>query len=264
MIRKLTFTLLIIIGSVIKFGVCAQEPQPLPVPAEQKTELIDSITSDYYDWEKISLSGKLSSPMLPVTASVKVYMEKGRLIVISISAMLVGEAARIEIDQEKALVVNKLSNKYTTIEMETIEPVCPGGIEALQNMIMGRITVLGSGVLAQADSDKVEIYDVNEDTWMLLPNQDIENAPFVYFYTLSKKTFLPERFAVLDQNGLGSGDCFYEWTPKNMTMELVSELKGKSLEATLKLNNPDSNPKPISRIELSSKYTATDFKGVLR
>lgn len=220
------------------------------------------------------MSGKLSSPMLPVTASLKVYMEKDSLILITVSAPLIGEAARIEIDQKEALVVNKLKNSYATVDMAMIEPICPGGLAALQNLFLGRITLLGYGTLSPEDGSQLEIYSVggganadgsiSEPAWTLLPEQDLENSPFVYFYTLDKETLQLERFAVLSQDGGSQIDCFYTWGSRNVVLDFISVTGGRTMEATLQLNNPDSTTKPISRFQLSSRYKKTDLKGILK
>lgn len=262
--NKIIITLAIFIGSLFCFGAVAQEEDPQPIGNKQKKELIDTITSPYYEWESLSMSGKLSSPMLPVTASVKVYMERGELVVISLSAPLVGEAARIEIDKDQALVVNKLNNTYTTVAMAEIEQVCPGGIDVVQNLMLGRVTLAESGLLTSKDSKKLDIYDAAPDVWMLLPKQDLENAPFVYLYNINKPTLKLQRFLVIAQKENGVADFNYSWGKKDTTISMMAELGGGELSGTLKLNTPDNTPKKISRIEITSKYRKTNLSGVLR
>lgn len=244
--------------------LAAEDGQPLPLPPAERQLVVDSIIADYYAWENISMSGKLSSPMLPVTASVKIYMEKGNIILVSVSAPIIGEAARIEIDGQEALVVNKLKNSYTVVAMEDLETFCPGGLNALQDLILGRIDILGKGELGHDDAGLLDLYDTGEGSWMLLPAQDLDNAPYVYFYTVNCESYLPERLAVIAQNGEGEMDCYYVWDRKNVILNFLASLGGKGMEATLRLNNPDTTVKPLSRLELSSKYRQTDLKGVLK
>ena len=215
---------------------------------------MDSITSIYYDWDTLSMSGKLSSPMLPLTASVKVYMEKDSLILISVSAPLMGEVARIEADNNEILAVNKMQNSFTRVSTEEIESMCPGGLTAIQNLLLGRISIIGSGELSDVNSDDIEIYPVNKEGWMILPNQDLEGAPYVYFYTVDSFAYLLDRFIVLSQDEAMSMDCEYSWSAKNVSIEMRSELNGKGISATLKLNYPDEKTKTLNRINLNSKY----------
>lgn len=262
MIKKILLTVAVIFTYISAYA--GGDPEPAPVAVSQKYQIVDSLTNGYYDWDAISMSGKLSSPMLPLTASLKVYMEKDSLVVITVSAPLVGEAARIEIDPDRALVVNKLKNSYSIVEMNDIESICPGGIEAVQNLLLARVSVIGSGELSSGDCSNIEIYDAGEDLWMLLPNQEIETAPFVYYYVLDKNPLELDRFTVLAQDGDSQIDCFYTINERNTIINFITLVNGRNLEAQLQLNNPDTKVKPISRFELTSKYRQTDLKGILK
>lgn len=263
--KKFLFSISLLIVLSFNFSIArGQDVDPAPLDASDTQEIVDSIVSQYYDWDSISMSGKLSSPILPITASVKIYMEKGQLMIITVSAPLIGEAARIEVDRDQLLIVNKYKNTYATVDTDMIEPILPGGLDALQNLMLGRITILGSGQLSSADAPGVQIYDASEDLWMLLPNQDIQSVPFVYFYVLDKFSLLLERFAVIPQGGDGEADIFYEWNDRNLTLDMEAVFGGKGLDATLRLNNPDSTPKPISRFAPSAKFRQTDIKGVMK
>lgn len=237
---------------------------PQPVGKTLKEIIVDSVTENYTDWKAVAMSGKLSSPLLPLSPVVKVYMEKDSLLLISISVSLAGEVARIEIDPYKAIVVNKWKNTYATVEMEMVESFCPGGLTALQNLFLGRVTIIGEGQLSKRDCDKIEIYNTGDTSWTILPDQDLENSPFVYFYNISKKNMLPERFALLSQDGQNQADFFYRWTERNMILDIISRLNGLTFEATLQLNNPDTNPSCPGRFEPSSKYRKTDLRGVTK
>lgn len=259
----------IIIASLIltlfKLGVYAQDEAPiLPFPEDIKIEIVDSLTQDYYSWDKLSMSGKLSSPLLPVTASVKVYMEKEKLILISLSVFLKGEVARIEIDEKEALLINKLNNTYTAIGMDMIEQVCPGGLRALQNLLLGRVTLMGQGELSQRNSKFVEMYENIEGNIVLLPDQDMNTAPYVYFYTLNGVNFDLMTFSVLSQDGESEAVCNFTQREKDLTLSMMAMINSKGLEATLKLNQPDSNSKPLSRFNLTSKYRKTDLRGIFK
>ena len=237
---------------------------PLPIAGAQKQTVVDSITAGYYDWQSISLSGKLSSSMLPLSPSVKIYMERDSLIVMSVSVPLMGEAMRMEVDPRQALVVSHLNNSYITLDMEQVEALCPGGLQAMQNLLLGRVNILGAGELTPANMDLVEIYDSNPDTWVVLPVQDLENAPYVYLYTVGRTDWLLDRFMVMTADGSGEVNCAYSWSAKNLTLDFTAEMGGNPMGATLKLNNPDSKPKPISRFKLNSGYRQTDLRGLLK
>lgn len=248
------------------FSAKAQDvEEPVPLDTQLTVEIVDTIAAGYTPWTSMSMSGKLSSPLFPMSANVKVYMEKDQLVIISISAMIVGELARIEIDDKEALVINKYSGSYTTLDMAAIEPMCPGGLETLQNLLLGRITVIGSGTLKSSDAANVQIYPTAEGNLLMLPTQDIENAPYVYFYTLDPSNLTLQRFAVLAQSGDAEANCYYTKNSNNLTLDLVGIFGTRELGATLRLNNPDSKTKKLERTTApASKYRKTDLKGILK
>lgn len=262
--NKKIILLFTIISLWLPCNTVAGTTDPLPLDQEARMALVDSISGTYYDWEAVSISGKLSGPMLPVTASVKIYMEKGKLLVVSISAPLVGEAARIEIDRKQALLVNKMKSKYTTIDIVELEPLFPGGLEAIQNLILGRINILGEGELNPGNAGAVNVYATDPKDWIILPEQDLEGAPFVYLYTVDRSTLLLDRFIVMSEMQASEGSCTYSYPSKGITIDMDMNMNGNVLGATLRLNEPDSKTKEISRIDLSSKYKKTDLRGVLK
>lgn len=266
MIRKVFIAILTLCGMLGSATAAGQDVNNIiPVDTALRQQIVDTVTAGYTDWDTMSISGKLSSPMLPITATVKVYMEKDELVVITVSAILVGEAARIEIDREQAVIINKLKGTYTTVLTEDIEPMLPGGLTAIQNMLLGRITLLGEGTLTPALADRLQIYDAGEGGWMLLPEQDIENSPFVYFYTVDPLSYLLKRFAVLAQSGEAEADAYYTWSGSNTTVDLVAVMGEKKMEASLRLNKPDMVTKKIQRMEdIDSRYRRTDLKGLLK
>lgn len=260
------FAFFIIIFSAAFFSRAnaQQEGEPLPIADSYKLQLVDSITAGYTPWSEMSFSGKLSSPMLPMSASVKVYMVKDEFISIAVSAPLIGEVARMEIDGAQILAVNKFNNTYSTVEMAEVEPFCPGGLTAIQNLLLGRISLLGSGELCAANASDTDIYSADSGDWLILPRQDLENGEYVYYYMVDKISLLLERFMVMMQNESDFVEFDYGWKSNERTIDIFTQLGARSLSATLKLNAPDSKTKKMERFELTSKYRKVAPKGLLK
>lgn len=240
--------LLITLTAVVTpwIGASAQEA---PVSAAAKQQIADSIAAGYEPWTELSLSGKLQSKMLPVTVNVKVYMVRDSLFVMSLSAFLMGEVARIEIDNEAAVIVNKLNDTYTALAVSDLENLCPGGLALMQNMLLGRISIVGKGVLTGSDASDVEIYDLDESLWALIPNQDFENAPYVYYYNVWKDSGLLQQFGVMTQDS-GEATCSYSWDARQYALEMQAILRGRTVNATLRMDYPDAKPKPLARTDV--------------
>lgn len=263
--NKILGILSAIILSLAGFGSSAAEMlnDPIPLGGDEKMKVIDSISSLYYDWNTMSISGKFTSPMLPVSATVKIYMEKDELVIISVSTLFTGEVIRVEIDPSQALAVNKRKNTYSVIEMEKIEPVCPGGLQAIQNLILGRINILGKGALSNTNADSVDIYKAEGDDLVVIPLQDFETGNYVYCYVTDEVSYLLKRFMVLLQNEEDSLYVDYDYQQKNTSLSISTDFRGLAMEGVLKLNNPDMQPKKTERMNLGQKYRHVSPKGLL-
>ena len=230
------------------------QPELVELDSMATAKFVADITADYHDWRTISYSGKLSGGGLPLKPSVKIYMEKGNLTIISLSAPIVGEVGRVEIDNENALIVNKYNNTYTIIPIAECDRFCPGGSSALQNLLLGRISLMGKGQLTAADSNDVVVYDAMIYD-VVVPINDYQPCDYTYFYTLDPSTLLLSNFLIVsEENESNAGQCAYSYDKDGTTLSFNISLGGKFLEASLQLNKPDLNTKKIERIELSSKY----------
>lgn len=263
--KKLIQIFLILSFSILSPVILkAQEDAIYPIDINQKSEIVASLANKYAGWDKVSLSGRLTSSMLPVAVTVKIYMENDKLILISLSAPLFGEVGRLEIDRENVLGVNKMGKKYTRYALSDLQAICPGGLRELQSLILGRVSLLGKGSLTKKDASSIEIYDTYPDKWVIVPNSDFQQEGAVYFYTVERQTLdLLQFFVVsdMDNNELG---CKYSWQKNgDYTMDLEALVSEKGYSASLKLGAPVRETKPMDRIKIDSKYREVSLKQLL-
>lgn len=228
------------------------EDGPLPISGIDKTEAIQTITSNYTDWQSVSMSGKLSSSMLPMSATMKVYMEKDSLVVITLSAFIFGEVARVEIDNNQVIAVYKMGMKYSTFSMEEIENIYPGGLATIQSLILGRVELPGYGQLSAANAAHVEIYDVEDEVWAVIPEQNLDSAPLVCLYNVDAASGLLDSFVGLTQDGEEVMESNFYWKNEGYKADITVSMGNRAMDATVQLS-PDKTPKKISRAQLS-KY----------
>lgn len=263
--KKIFLALWLMLLPMLCFQSKAQDDlTPIPLDINKKQEVVDSVVARYTPWDEISMSGKLSSSLFPISPSVKIYMERGKLIVISVSAMLIGEVARIEIDPQEALAVNCYSNTYTVLPTSHLESICPGGLNVVQNLLLGRISVIGEGELSQSLASDVDLYSVGYNSLLLVPQQDIENANYNYFYMVSPETYLMQLAGVLLGDGDREIEALYDWGKKNVTIDMNASLGAHYIEASLKLDYPDNKTKKLDRIKLGSAYREVDIRNLLK
>lgn len=257
----------VIIFAFLSFSLVVNAQDDLesaPIEGKAKEALIDSITDGYFDWASISMSGKVSGNMFPFSPTVKIYMEKDELLIISCSVFLMGEVGRIEIDRNQTLVINKMSGKYTTVETALMESMCPGGLSAIQNLLLGRVAILGEGELNAENAADVDIYEVEPSLLMLVPDQDFEATGYIYFYFIDRISKFTDRFVVMNVDLTDVlADLNYSYTAKEITLNGATELNGRQVEMTLKLNQPDVKTKAINRQDIS-KLKKVGVRDILR
>lgn len=239
------------------------DSEPVPVAKSLRDEVVDSVVSGYSDWGRVSISGKFSSPMLPVSASVKIYMEKDKLTLISVTAPLVGEAARIEMDEENLLIVNKLNRTYTLIDIEDIEKLYPGGLKDIQSLLLGRVTLMGKGTIRKLNAGNVEIYDAPQDRWLIYP--DVQPEGVTYLFMVGKEGFRTTDFMLFADDDASQAQCRYSWRADggcNVDFEATdSRMK---FSGTLSLNAPLWGANAFDRFEITPRYNRVTAKELMK
>lgn len=247
------------------FRVNAQEADPLPVDAALRDAVVDSITSRYSNWGRVSISGKLNTDLLPVSATVKIYMEKDKLLLISVAAPLVGEAARIEMDKDKLLIVNKLNKTYSEIEVENIDMVYPGGMSDLQSLILGRVTLMNHGALRKLNASDVDVYDINPQNWVVMPTERLQPQGFSYLYTVSRSNFRLSNFILTDDNQSTGVQCYYNWKSNGAySIEFEAASGRMKMSGDLSFNAPAWGAQPMERFEISSRYSKVSIFDIMK
>lgn len=263
MIMKRFATYILTIVFTLSAAVChAQEPQP--IAKKEKEKLIEKIVDGYSNWGKVSLTGKLTSDMLPASATVKVYMEKDKLTLISVSAPVVGEVARIELDSDNLLIVNKWSKKYAVVPVSELEKMYPGVQTDLQNLFLGRITIMGKGSLGKRSGNDVEVYNLGNDGMMIVPVEKYQPAGASYAYIVEGIDAVLEQFLLLTDDGSNQLNCYFDWKSSGMGMEFAGYTESFNLTGRIVFNAPAWGANSFGRFEMSSKYTQTSIRNILQ
>ena len=163
-IKRYIIILLMTLGIVT--GIKAQDA----IEGKMEKKVVETITDSYKNWNKASWNGRLSADMLPVSATLKVYMERGKLTLISVRAPFIGEVARIEADKERILIVNKLKKRYYEREIAEISQIAPDLLEDMQALLLGRMFVVGKGQLDDRKVEDINLFPTNEEgCYMVVP-----------------------------------------------------------------------------------------------
>ncbi len=246
-------------ASMIVMAFAAEAAAQTPLTPEQRSEVIDSVSSRWNDWQTVSISGKFKMAGLPLSPSMKIYMERDSSVLISLRAPLMGEVGRAEIVGDTILVVNKMNKTYVEEPIEKTLAYYPGGISDIQDLLLGRIVVPGYGTLSPELADMMEIYASGEGTAAVVPCEAAMLPGFNYGYIVDADWLTDTLMVVpLEKPGVVV-TLAYEYFAKGYDIEFAYESEKKNYRAVLELDEPQWDGKGFDRIKLASKYKKLPF-----
>lgn len=223
--------------------------------------LVRSVADSYTPWQKASVKGKMRISGLPVSLNLKTYMVRDSVLLMSMSAPLLGEVGRMEIDTDSILIVNKRAKTYWKQSITSCLSRFGATVNDIQDLLLGRVFMLGSGTLSRDNVSQTEVSPGSEETWVLRPLQ--KHPDIEYGFTLRPDGQMLLMAAV-------SADARYECSAyfdhlKNgdTDLDITIRMKNKSVPFNVTLSTPDFSPTPLSRIGINPKWSKTDFKGLL-
>lgn len=231
---------------------------------EQRSEAVDSIVSQWEDWDTVAINGKLKMAGLALNPSLRIYMQRDSAIFISLRAPFVGEVGRAEITDSTALVVNKMKKIYVEEPLQKVFSFYPGGLADLQDLLLARIALPGIGTLSHEVEEYVDMYAEEDGTMTLVVGEDFAIPGFNYGYVIFGD-FLPVALLVLpEQYPDVTVTLTYEYYDKGYDLNFFYRSEKKNYQATLELDDPVWDEKPFDRISLNSKYRKVELQEFLK
>ncbi|MDE6533388.1 MAG: DUF4292 domain-containing protein [Muribaculaceae bacterium] len=230
-----------------------------PLDDERKEAVVDSITRGEIEWESLTLAGKFKMNGLPVSPSVRIYMKRDSVILMSLRAPFVGEVGRAEIADSMILVVNKMNKTYVEEPIEKALAYYPGGISDIQNLLLGQAFIPGHGVISPDMKDMLELYEEEDGSVTVITTEDYRLDGFNYGYSFSPEWALSALMVLpLDKPDVAV-TLQYLYYPKGYDIEFHYQSEKRDYRATLELDNPDIEGKGFKRIKIDGKYTQLPF-----
>lgn len=225
---------------------------------DETAMVVNAITQGYNDWQTVSISGKLKMKGLPLSPSVKIYMEKDSLLIISFRAPFVGEAGRAEITSDSVLAVNRMKKVYFKESLQDFMKYYPGTVGDLQELILGRIMIPGNGSDLVSAQDDLEIY-IQEEELAVIPGEGLQVEGFGYGYLLYPDGRPKMLLVVPDLQPDITVTVGYEYLKKGYDLNLTYEAKNQNgtyqyITAQMELDQPLFGGDPIMPMSLSNKF----------
>lgn len=243
-------------------GVMAQEP----LSKKDKKTVVENITRPWQDWETLTVSGKLKMAGLPLSPSLKMYMEKDSLVRISLRAPLMGEVGRAEIDADSILVVNKMKKTYVKEPLDSLLSRYPITLGDVQSLFLGRVVLPGFGTLTSDDYKAVELFPEERGEYSLIPSEALELEEFNYGYLIDSES-RPEVLLVIPaENPDINVNVTYDYDENGKGYDLFVSYQSpdKIYSGTLQFDEFVEGGNPIEPIKLNNKYSKMNFSDFIK
>lgn len=260
--RILYIVNIVVILALTAGGVSAQTT----VSRSQADKLLEKVISGYTDWGRVELNGRGSTAALPVSASVKIYMEKGKKTMISARVPFVGEVARIEIDNDSMLIVNKMNKQYCKASVEPLRKIYPGLQKDLQTMLLGRVVIMGRGQLRAVDFDKVSVKETDDGSYVIVPEESLQPEGAAYGYVVTEDGDVDNMVIVIpDYKSAVEMDYSFEFKKDSTSpysINITADVGDKSMEAELEFDSPKWGAQPMKPFEITDHYKETTIEKI--
>lgn len=218
-----------------------------------REEALRTVLANYRPWTCVEFSGKLRMERLPVSPSVRLYMEKGKCIQISARAPLLGEIARAEISQDSVLLVNKANKTYCRESTSRIMNAYPGFLNDVQSLLLGRVIVAGEGELSNANAPDVEFDTSVASEWLIVPVRQPDFIDAAYGYSIIPNGRTASMMLELPSHDIEL-DLLYSYRNSGMELEVAFVKGNRQLDATLDFSSVKWGGSKLSPLRLDSKY----------
>lgn len=250
---------------------------------KERKKAAREISGDYTQWNKAAMNGRFKCDKLPIAPSLKISMVRDKSLIISVRAPFIGEAARVEVDNETLLFVNKMKKCYTRLEMSGKEKM----LSNVQSLLLGRVVIFGEGELSDSNCGKTEIYDLYDEQGELMgrgivPDLPVEEISYGYTVDAGNKitgvilSALQSAIEVVTQGKgqseeiaadeyvtLASADIEYDGDG-NAEAQLKASYGKYRFDGVLEMNAPEFGAKLIDPFKLTDKYREVPLKEAIR
>ncbi len=247
------------------------EPQPESdnasrlMTVEEIAVASDSIIANYdSEWKDLSMQGKLSFDVLPMSVSVKLYMKRGESIILSARAPIFGEVARVEISQDSITLINKHSRTYNVQSFTGLDVDSKAYLCDLQDILLGQVAFPGHGRLTPEIASQSQWIAMNSDNALIYPSSALQVAGTEYGFVMESLCWQLKSFVLMLSNTGVVVETKYLYGDKGWTLGIEVSLPKKKLAGEAQLSYPDYNPMPLEFTAIGSKYRKVDFKELMR
>lgn len=233
--------------------------------AEEIAVATDTIMANYdSEWKELSMQGKLSFTGLPMRVSVKVYMERGKSVILSARAPFLGEVARVEMNQDSIVFINKHSRTYNTQQLAGYTPDPKRYLCDLQDILLGEMAFPGNGHITQSLATQSQWIVMPGEKVLVYPAKSLQVDGTEYGFVMDSTCWQLQSFVLMIKKPGVVINTNYIYGEKDWTLGLEISVNNKKMNGEVELSYPDYSPTPLEFTALGNKYRRVDIKGLLK
>lgn len=225
----------------------------------------DTIIANYdSEWKDLSMQGKLSFDGLPMSVSVKLYMKRGKSIILSARAPIFGEVARVEVSRDSIVLINKHTRTYNVQSFEGLNVDSKAYLSDLQDILLGQVAFPGHGRITPEISSLSQWIALPTEESLIYPSAELQVEGTEYGFVMDSLIWQLRSFVLMLQKSGVVVETKYNYGDKGWTLGLDISLPKRKMGGEAQLSYPDYNPVPLDFTNLGTKYRKVDFKELMR
>lgn len=233
----------------------------VPLGRGESSKVAKAIAKSYYDWDAISIDGKVNFAGLPVKPSAKIYMRKGDCVRISLRVPLMGEVGRIELDSDTLRAYNKMKRTYCAEYVGGYFAQSQTSIKDVQDLLLGRVFLIGSGTLDASLAQKVDVAEHTSSEWIITPVQQPSGASYGFTVYRDGKMQLASLFS--DDDSL-EANVIYAYPNKGTDVEFGLRLNGHTFTLDLSYSDINRSPAELTPLQINSSWTKMSLRQLIK
>lgn len=245
------------------------------IPDPTDTENIDEQKIDSVNWKVVTLQGKFKMQGLPLSPSVKIFMERDSLIDLSLRAPFVGEVGRLMMTPDSILIINKMSKSFwrgaipRLSKGEVLDSVArdywPLGIGEVQDLLLAKFFLPGIDVESEEIGEFIDVYlGEEEGQFNVIPKGAAEIEGVKYGFVIDEE-FRPLMLMVLPHGHEEMEiDAVYTYKSSGYDLQFLYIDGHRQIEAVLELKEPEWKGEAPKEIDLGKKYKETGIWEVFK
>ena len=234
-------------------------------PSVESLTVSDSLElqlPEYLPWQVATVQGKLKMQGLPLSPSLNIFLEKDSLSIISVRAPFVGDVAKIEIDRDSVLAVNKMNKTYVSEDISSLLRYYPGGISDIQDLLLARFFLPGFNISENNVEDLVDVF-YEDGQFNVVPKGEAEIEGLKYGFVVDR-SFSPLMLVILPEQTDMEISVLYGYRLNGYDIRLNYKDKGRDLEAVLELKLPEFTGEAPKKLVLDKKYRRLGLEDFVR